>query len=63
MVKTNVAGLNMLVDCPGRAPGRDGGAGTSAARAMARWSASPRRRIRVPINQRNGDEYFVLSKR
>lgn len=31
--------------------------------AMARWSAGPRRRMRVPINHRNGEEYFVLSKR
>lgn len=63
MSETNVAGLNMLVDCPGRAPGWEGDAGASAARAMARWSASPRRRIRVPISQRKGEEYLVLSKR
>lgn len=31
--------------------------------AMARWSAGPRRRMRVPISHRNGEEYFVLSKR
>ena len=61
MTEVKVAGLKMLDPWPGRAPAR--GVRGSAARAIARWSASPSRRIRIPISHRKGEEYFVLSKR
>jgi len=58
-----VRGLKMLDPWPGRAPGLDEDGEGWVARVMARWSASLRRRIRVEISQRRGEECFVLSKR
>lgn len=37
--------------------------GGCVASSIAAWSAGPSLRIRVPMSQRNGDEYFVLSNR
>lgn len=53
----------MLVVWPGRAPGLVADGVGCVARAMARWSASPNRRIRIPMRYRNGEWYFELSKR
>lgn len=58
----NVRGLKMEFAWPGRA-GSDLEGCSCGAAAMARWSASPRRRMRVPISQKKGEENFELSKR
>ena len=58
-----VLGLKILDAWPGRAPGRGVLSEAWPAKAMARWSASLSRRMRVPISQRKGEEYFELSKR
>lgn len=59
-VRVSVLGLSSVVGAGG-APGL--GAGGLDANSKAWWSAALRRRIRAPINQRKGEEYFVLSKR
>ena len=60
-VRANVLGLKMELLWPGLAAAV--GDLCSVARAIALWSASPSRLIRVPISHRNGEEYFELSKR
>lgn len=47
-----VLGLKMLVDCPGRAAASGF---ACVARAIALWSASPKRRIRVPTSHWKGE--------
>lgn len=66
MVDVRIRGLKRLAVSPGRATGRPSPAAPGfgcVARAMARWSASPKRRIRVPMSQRKGEWYLEPSKR
>lgn len=64
IIDTKVEGLKMLDPWPGRAPAfAEFVVGGCSAKAIARWSASPSRRMRVPTSQRKGEEYFELSNR